>query len=126
MAIDLLHHEHINLCSHGHGYLSSLQETIPDVVNSMFSKAIDSFHQGNTLYDGTINCFLTVAQSSIAPKEMFTYKQAMQEKDYHDFLLAMVYEVNDHENRGYWTIMQHCDMPPNSKTIMSIWSFKQK
>ncbi len=50
----------------------------------------------------------------------------MQEKDYHDFVLAMVREVDDHKKQGHWTIMQHCDMPPNLKTIMSIWSFKQK
>ncbi len=80
----------------------------------------------NTLYDGTIICFLMVAQSSIASNETFMYKQAMQEKDYHDFVLAMVHEVNDYKKRGHWTIMQRCDMPPNSKTIMSIWSFKRK
>ncbi len=80
----------------------------------------------NTLYDGTINCFLTVAQSSIASNETFTYTQAMQKKDYHDFVLTMVHEVDDHEKRGHWTIMQRCDLPHNSKTIMSIWSFKQK
>ncbi len=33
-----------SICSHGHGYSSSLQETVPYVVHSMFSKAIDSFH----------------------------------------------------------------------------------
>ncbi len=109
-----------SICSHGHGYSSSLQERIPDVVHSMFSKAINSFHQVNTLYDGSINCFLTVAQSSNALNEMFTYKQAMREKDYHDFVLAMVHEVDDHEKRGHWTIIQRCDMLPNSKTIMSI------
>jgi hypothetical protein len=67
-----------------------------------------------------------VAQLSNALNEMFTYKQAMQEKDYQYFVLAMVHEVSDHEKRGHWTIMQHSDMPPNSKTIMRIWSFKQK
>jgi hypothetical protein len=50
----------------------------------------------------------------------------MQEIDYHEFVFAMVNEVNDHKKRGHWTIMQCCDMPPNSKTIMSIWIFKQK
>ncbi len=34
-----------SICSHGHGYSSSLQETIPNVVHSTFSKAIDSSHQ---------------------------------------------------------------------------------
>jgi hypothetical protein len=61
-----------------------------------------------------------VAQSSIESNETFTYKQALQEKNYHDFGLAMVHKVSDHEKRGYWTIMQCCDMPPNSNTIMSI------
>jgi hypothetical protein len=50
----------------------------------------------------------------------------MQEKDYHEFVLAMIHEVNDYKKQGHCTIMQHCDMPPNSKISMSIWSFKQK
>jgi hypothetical protein len=33
-----------SIYSHGHRYSSSLQETIPDVVHSTFSKAINSFH----------------------------------------------------------------------------------
>ncbi len=80
----------------------------------------------NTLYDGTINCFSMVSQSSIASNETFTYKQAMKEKDFNDFVLAMVHEVDDHEKHGHWTIIQRCDMPANSKTIMSIWSFTRK
>ncbi len=114
------------ICSHGHGYSFSLQETIPDLMHSTFSKAIASYCRVNTLYDGTINCFSTVAQSSIASNETLRYKQTMQEKDYHKFVLAMVHVVNDHKKRGLWTIMQRCDMPPNSKTIMNNWSFKQK
>ncbi len=64
-----------------------------------------------------------VAQLSIVSNETFTYKQAMKEKDFNDFVLTMVHEVDDHEKRGHWTIMQCCDMPADSKTIMSIWSF---
>jgi hypothetical protein len=115
-----------SICSHGHKYSSSFQKTIIDVVHSNFSNAINSYHRVNTLYDGTINCFLTVAQSTIASNEMFMYKQAMCEKDYHEFVLAMVHEVDDHKKRGHWTIMQRCGMPPNSKRIMSIWNIKQK
>ncbi len=96
------------------------------MTHSKFSKAVDSYHPVNTLYDGTINCFSTIAQTSIALNETFTYKQAMKEKDFNDFVLAMVHEVDDHEKRGHWTIIQHCDMPANSKTILSIWSFKRK
>jgi len=93
---------------------------------SLLNTAIDSFHQVNTLYDGTVNCFLTLAQSSEASNETFTYKQALQEPDYHDFIKAMVHEVEDHESRDHWTCMRRSDMPENTKTIMSIWSFKRK
>ncbi len=67
-----------------------------------------------------------MAQSSIASNKTFTYKQAMREKGYHKFVKAMIKEVDDHKNRNYWTIMRHCDMPVEAKTIMSIWSFKRK
>jgi hypothetical protein len=115
-----------SICSHGHGYSSLSQEKLLDVTHSTFSKAVGSYHCMNTLYDGTIDCFSTVAQSSIALNETFTYKQDMKEEDFNDFVLAMVHKVDDHEKRGHWTIIQHCDMPADSKTIMSIWSFKRK
>ncbi len=96
------------------------------MTHSTFSKTVNSCHHVNTLYDGMVNCFSTVAQLSIASNETFTYKQAMKEKDFNDFVLAMVHEVDDHEKHGHWTIMQRCNMPADSKTIMSIWRFKQK
>jgi hypothetical protein len=42
------------------------------------------------------------------------------------FVKAMVNEVDDHKKRDHWTCMRHSDMPANTKTIMSIWSFKCK
>ncbi len=50
----------------------------------------------------------------------------MHESDYHEFVKAMVKEVDDHESRNHWTVMRCCDMPSDTKTIMSIWSFKCK
>jgi hypothetical protein len=50
----------------------------------------------------------------------------MHEKDYHEFVKAMIKEVDDHKNRNHWTIMRCSDMPVDTKTIMSIWSFKRK
>ncbi len=38
----------------------------------------------------------------------------------------MVNEVDDHEKWDHWTCMRRSDMPANTKTIMSIWSFKHK
>jgi hypothetical protein len=120
-----------SICTVGDGLKSiahSLQEevTVTSTTKSAFSNAMNSYHRVNTLYNGTINCFSTVAQSSIASKETFTYKQAMHETDYHEFVKAMVKEVDNHESRNHWTVMRYCDMPSDTKTIMSIWSFKRK
>jgi hypothetical protein len=38
----------------------------------------------------------------------------------------MIKEVDDHENRNHWTIMNRRDMTTDAKTIMAIWSFKRK
>jgi hypothetical protein len=119
-----------SICTIGNGLKSiahSLQEevTVTLTTKSAFSNAMDSYHWVNTLYSGTINCFSTVAQSSIASNETFTYKQAMRESDYHEFVKAMVKDGDDHESRNHWTVMQCCDMPSDTKTIMSIWSFKR-
>jgi hypothetical protein len=106
----------------------SIQEevTVTLTTKSAFSNAMDSYHQVITLYIGMINCFSTVAQSSIASNKTFTYMEAMHESDYHEFFKAMVKEVDDHESRNHWTVMQRCTMMSDTKTIMSIWSFKRK
>ncbi len=67
-----------------------------------------------------------MAQSSVALNETFTYKEALQQSDYHYFVKAMIHEVNNHETRDNWTLTKRCDVPPGSKTILSIWIFKQK
>ena len=71
----------------------------------------------NLLYDGTINCFSTLAQASIASNETFTYKQAICQKDYIEFAKAMVKEVYDHELRDYWTLILCQDMPIDAKPL---------
>jgi hypothetical protein len=39
----------------------------------------------------------------------------------------MIHEVNDHEEiQGHWTVLPCSDLHPDTKTIMSIWSFKRK
>ncbi len=57
-----------------------------------------------------MNCFSTLPQSSTASIETFNYKQALQELDYHKFVIA---------TKG-------CDPMPGAKVIMSIWSLKPK
>jgi hypothetical protein len=69
------------ICSFGYGLscmAHSLQEKVTATSTSTFSNAIDSYHHVNTLYDETINCFSTLAQSSIASNETFSYNQALK------------------------------------------------
>ncbi len=94
--------------------------------SSLLSNAIDSYHQVNSLYDGTINCFSTLAQSSLASNETFHYREALQQSDRIEFIKAMMHEVDDHETQKHWTLMKRSDLPLGTKTIMAIWSFKCK
>jgi hypothetical protein len=87
---------------------------------------IDSYHCVNTLYDGIINCFSTLSQSSIALNKTFSYNQALKQDNFCEFIKAMMVEVSDHESRSQWTLTKHCNLPHDTKTIMSIWSFKRK
>jgi hypothetical protein len=49
-------------------------QTIAKPKPSLLTTAVNSFHRVNTLYDGTVNCFSTLVQSSEASNETFTYK----------------------------------------------------
>ncbi len=84
--------------------------------SSKLTHAIESYHRVN-LYDGTINCFSTLAQSSMALNEMFNYKQVLHKPDYHEFVKSMVNKVDDHESRVHWTLTKRCDFLPGTKTI---------
>lgn len=52
----------------------TITSTIPQLAFS------DSYHRVNLLCDGSISCFSTMSQVSVASNEKFTYKQAMQER----------------------------------------------
>jgi hypothetical protein len=57
--------------------LAHTHQTIAMQTPFLLTTAVNSFHGVNTLYDGTINCFSTLAQSSEASNKRFTYKQAL-------------------------------------------------
>ena len=67
-----------------------------------------------------------MTMASTASNEVFTYNQALQEPDFRQFIEAMPKEISDHEQRENWKLIDRNDMPPGTKTIMSIWSFKRK
>jgi hypothetical protein len=71
-----------SICSVGYGLTSmahSLQAQVTitsPTPHSVFSKAIYSYHWVNSLYNGTINCFSTLAQASVASNKPTTTSQA--------------------------------------------------
>jgi hypothetical protein len=88
--------------------------------SSLLSNAIDSYHWVNLLYDGTINCFSTLAQSSLALNETFHCKEALQQSDRIEFIKAMMHKVDDHETQKHWTLMKCSDLSLGTKMIMAI------
>ena len=117
------------ICSFGYGLSCMahfLQEKVTVTSTSTFLNAINSYHHVNTLHNGTINCFSMLAQSSIASNKTSSYNQALNQDNFCKFIKAMMVEVSDHENRSHWALTKHCNLPQDTKTIMSIWSFKTK
>jgi len=80
----------------------------------------------SSLFDDTINDVIHHVQAYTTSNEAFTYKQMLREGDCRDFFQAMIDEIQDHEKRQHWTLVERKDMPFGTKTIMAIWSFKRK
>ena len=77
--------------------------------------------------DGTINFINPVSQvfASLQDNDTYTYREAMQQSDRRDFVVAMYKEIMDHHNRDHWKIVNRHSVG-NPKTILAIWSFKRK
>jgi hypothetical protein len=58
--------------------------------------------------------------------ESFTYLQMLCESDHMQFFAAMETELNNHETRKHWTLMERRNLPQGAKTITVIWLFKRK
>ena len=50
----------------------------------------------------------------------------LQEKDCKEFFNAMSEEIEVHDKREHWRLMNGNDIFAGAKTIMLIWSFKRK
>ena len=46
----------------------------------------------------------------------------LKQDDLASFVEAMIKEVDDHEKRDHWALVDRSDMSPIAKTILSIWS----
>ena len=43
-----------------------------------------------------------------------------------DFFRDMLEEIGAKEKQYHWTLIKKKDLPPRTKTIVAIWSFKRK
>ena len=58
--------------------------------------------------------------------ESSTYSQMLHNSNHKQFFEAMEIELYDHESQKHRMLMLRKDLPIGSKTIMTIWLFKQK
>ena len=72
----------------------------------------------------TIHPFAFVAKSDAA--DVLTYKQAMNQHDKADFIVAMQKELEDHQSRGHWELISRDNVPRGNKVIPAIWSMCRK
>ena len=90
-------------------------------------KAVYYFENTHCNFDGTLNALHHYAfVGKNAGNDTFTLSSMMKQHDRSQFIQAMLKEVDDHESRGHWSLMERKDLPSDCKTIMAIWSFKRK
>ena len=58
-------------------------------------------------------------------KETLTYGYMKQQSDKPQFITEIQKEISDHEQRKHWKLV-HRSETKGEKTIMAIWSFRQK
>ena len=90
-----------------------------------FLCAVNHTQRSSILLDNTINNISQFALST-ASNDVFTLSQMLKQEDVASFVEAMLKEVDDHESRDHWDLIERSDMPAISKKILSIWSFKRK
>ena len=88
---------------------------------------IHNYNVINANFDGSLNEFHhMVLAATKSNNENYTFREMLEQDDVGDFVKAMMKEVGDHEARGHWETINRLQMPPGTKTIQAIWSFKRK
>ena len=75
----------------------------------------------NSYYDGTISMMYAFVTSKNADNDTYTLTNMLKEDDRVMFIEAMLRELDNHNSRDYWKVMNRDKMPKNTKTIISIW-----
>jgi hypothetical protein len=90
------------------------------------AQLLNNFDRLNGLFDDTINEICHQVHAYATSNETFAYSGMLREEDHKHFFQAMEVELADHEEHNHWTLMERKDLPSGTKTIIAIWSFKQK
>ena len=91
--------------------------------HSFIKRVSNEYERINGLIDDTMNEVCQQVKSFTTSNEAYTYKQMLNENYFKEFFQAVLEEIEVHEKRDQWTLMERKDITPGSKTIMAIWSF---
>eukprot|EP00984_Skeletonema_dohrnii_P006298 scaffold2255_cov139-Skeletonema_dohrnii-CCMP3373.AAC.1 len=119
----------LRFCAFGLLLGSSLSQ--PATAFSHAQASVNSvIHQCNVInanFDGSLNqIHHMVLAASKSNNETYTFREMLKQDDSHEFIKAMEKEVEDHESRGHWEVVERSTLPSGVKTIQAIWSFRRK
>jgi len=103
----------------------SIQQTM-DVTKNM-KAFVTHLENVNSLFDETICMTNQMIFATIsANNDVYTLKEMLRLDEIAPFVTAMIKEIEDHEVRDHWEIIERMDLPKGAKTILSVWAFKLK
>ena len=73
----------------------------------------------NSYYDGTVDALqnsVFVSNKAVS-NNTFTFGEVKKHPDRASFIEAMIAEVNDHEERNHWGLMDRSLMPKGHRTM---------
>ena len=84
----------------------------PSINPTYTEQVMDRFHEVNELYDGTLNhVHHIILSTKIGSNKCFTLQQATKQEDKLSFVEAMEKEINNHESRNHWSIIEQTTIP---------------
>ena len=90
------------------------------------SREIHNVQRAHSNFDWTRNiCQPMALIIEMIGKDTLTYGEMKRQPDKPQFITAMQNNISDHEKRKHWKLV-HRSETKGAKTIMAIWSFRQK
>ena len=97
------------------------------VPKTLYSKVVYHTQEINNHFDGTLNYINPLAYvTETSDNETYTFRDMLCQEDKNEFIMAMIKEIKDHEDRDHWHLFPRAQIPQGHKTILAIWSFKRK